>query len=153
MITGHVSGDAEVVRRLESIGPQMKVALRQGIGRLVTQLQKNVRQNKLSGQVLNVRSGRLYRSIEQVVEEQGEKVVGIVSTAVKYAAVHEYGFKGTVNVREHMRRTKNGSHSVRAHTARVDLPERSFLRSALRELDASGAVTAEIEAAIAKVIL
>jgi phage gpG-like protein len=93
------------------------------------------KQDKLTGQVLNVRTGRLRRSITQRVEEEGGSVVGYVGTNVKYARAHEFGFTGNVTVREHLRRTKGGKEAtVRAHSRNMHLPERSFLRSALKDL-------------------
>lgn len=131
--------------------------------RLAIELQGNVKEDKLSGQVLHVRTGTLRRSINQRVESSGSQIVATVGTNVEYAAIHEYGFHGQVTVREHLRRSRaqmglarfrmnklgerievkgsyakagggNGEVYVRSHTREVDLPERSFLRSALREM-------------------
>ena len=46
---------------------------------------------------------------------------------LKYAAVHQYGFSGTVSVPEHSRKTKYGSTRVRAHSRRMRLPARPFI--------------------------
>jgi phage gpG-like protein len=94
------------------------------------------------------------------VEESGS-VVGSVGTNVRYAAAHEYGFKGDVQVQVqgHVRKaasrstfrnagatvTANGISVrkgkmrsqgiafVQPHVRSVNMPERSFLRSTLRE--------------------
>lgn len=50
-------------------------------------------------------------------------------TNLKYAAAHEYGFKGTVSVPGHSR----GGHPVRSHSRKVNLPARPFLRPALKD--------------------
>lgn len=121
-------------------------------------VQAQAKSNKLSGQVLHVRTGTLRRSINREVRASGTTIEGIVGTNVEYGAAHEYGFKGTVTVREHMRRiTTNskakalgkmpkyggyerkrryfsGSTPVHSHTRTVNLPERSFLRSALKDM-------------------
>jgi len=172
MISGYVVGDAEVVQKLDSIDARLKRELRSGIGRATLQLQRQVKQDKLSGQVLKVRTGTLRHSITQAVKASGETVSGIVSTAVKYAPFHEYGLSKTVTVREHVRDvvqsfrevTRKGVTSrkaellhmnkgtVRAHTRNVDYPAHSFLRSALRELEASGMIREEIDAAISRAI-
>lgn len=160
MITGYVTGDAEVVRKLEALGPSLRRELKAGIGRAVLKLQRKVVQEKLTGQVLKVRTGTLRRSIDQIVTDNDTQVVGIVSTNVKYGRIHEYGFSGTVTVREHLRLQKKAwgkpitprEVTVRSHTAKMNLPERSFLRSALRDMEASGEITSEIEAAITRAL-
>lgn len=101
------------------------------ITRLSIEIQSAVKTEKLSGQALHVRTGTLRRSINRLVVQQGNSVYGQVGTNVAYAAAHEYGFSGVVNVRE-FTRGKTGA-SVRAHTRQMNLPERSFLRSTLRE--------------------
>jgi phage gpG-like protein len=71
-----------------------------------------------------------------------QKLEGIVGTNVKYAAAQEYGFDGTANVRDHLRKIVEtsklgllGRTTVQAHKRHMHLPERSFLRSALEELE------------------
>lgn len=161
MITARLVNDAEVVARLERMGPRLREELRTSIGRLVLKLARKVTAEKLSGQVLKVRSGRLRRSIKDTIVDEGAKVSGIVSTPVKYGRAHEYGFKGTVTIREHMRTVKQAfgrpispvQATVRAHEAKMNLPERSFLRSALREFEASGEIGTEISSAIQRALV
>ena len=160
MIDAYLVGDAEVVRKLESLGPRMREELKAGIGRAVLKLQREVRSGKLSGQVLKVRTGNLRRSIDQAVTDTGSQVVGMVSTNVKYARAHEYGFKGVVTVKQHMRLQKQAfgrpisprEVSVSQHTAKMNLPARSFLRSALADMEASGEIRAEFEAAVSRAL-
>jgi len=45
----------------------------------------------LEGEVLNKRTGRLWRSIHSETFRRLGRVVGIVGTNVKYAAIHEFG--------------------------------------------------------------
>jgi len=99
--------------------------------------------NRLSGQVLNVRTGNLRRSIHHQVTSSGGLVVGEVNTNVRYGAAHEYGFAGTVNVKASMRQIRQAFGrplkspryvQIRAHSRNVRLPERSFLRSALCDM-------------------
>lgn len=106
--------------------------------RFLLKLTKRVKE-KLSGQVLNVRTGRLRRSIHMEVNESVTSVVGTVGTNVIYARPHEYG--GPVTVKEHLRTVKQAwgrplkepkQVTVRSHVK--NLPERSFLRSSLLEL-------------------
>lgn len=131
---------------------------------------------KLSGEVLNVKTGRLRRSINSDLRTvdsgtQANSVGGsgskqtvrstdtiyqTVGTNVSYAAVHEYGFNGTVTIRAHQRKRKSQAnksskgrdgnpekkrtskakaHQVKQHIRRLRLPERSFARSALAEFE------------------
>lgn len=160
MIEGYLTGDAEVVRKLDELGPNLRDELKQGIGRAVLKLQRRVRSEKLSGQVLKVRTGTLRRSIDQAVTESGNQVVGLVSTNVGYGRIHEYGFSGSVSVKQSLRLVKKAfgrpiparEVMVRAHQRKVKLPERSFLRSALRDMDQAGEIRGEIEAAIQKAL-
>ena len=159
MIEGFVRGDAEVIARFARIPGDVRSQLRYAIGRSVLKLQRSVQADKLTGQVLKVRTGLLRRSIGHLVIEGPEFVAGTVSTNVKYARAHEYGFRGQVSVRAHLRLVKTAfgkrlRHpvwvNVAAHTARMNLPERSFLRAALAE--AAPAIEAEIARAVAAAV-
>jgi phage gpG-like protein len=149
-------GRAEVIARLDRINERMQPEMRVGIERLTVKLQTGVRANKLSGQVLKVRTGRLRNSIGRDVTSSGSTVTGIVSTPVVYAKPHEYGFHGTVSVREHMRTVKQAfgrpiepvQATVRQHEMKMNLPERSFLRAELADMEAAGTIRSEMEAAV-----
>ena len=133
------------------------------IERLSIQLQAKVKDEKLSGQVLHVRSGTLRRSINRVVKQDGDTTIAQVGTNVVYAHIHEYGFDGIESVRAYVRRSSQqmalaryrtnklgerieilgsykkaggtpGEVNVRAHTRHMVMPERSYLRSSLREM-------------------
>jgi len=142
------------------------------LDRSTTMIQVRVKQ-KLSGEVLHVRTGTLRRSINKEVRNAGNGVIeGIVGTNVEYAAIHEYGFKGVISVKAHMRalrkagkdklfKTKKSAEfgiwkHVRGrktgkvaqvhgwftdrqgqsnYLRHVDMPERSFLRSTLKEME------------------
>jgi phage gpG-like protein len=143
MITGQVTGSAQVIERLRSITPNIRSALEQKIQRLTIQLQRKVVADKLQGQVLNVKTGRLQRSINQAMVTSQDSVMGVVSTNVVYAKPHEYGFHGTVTVKQHLRMITQAfgkelkepvQVTVSAHTMTMNLPERSFLRSALADM-------------------
>lgn len=73
---------------------------------------------------------------------------------VPYAAVHEYGFEGTVQVESHTRTMTQGfgpasaypqDVTVRPHPRRMDLPERPYLRPALDDTHDQMAEIAEEE--------
>ncbi len=144
--------------RLERLGSGLPTEMRVGMERLTVMLQNMVKAGKLSGQVLKVKTGRLRNSIARDVAENGATVTGSVSSPVVYARPQEYGFQGTVSVREHMRTVKQAfgrpidpvEVTVREHSMRMNLPERSFLRSALADMDSAGTIRAEMEAAVAR---
>jgi phage gpG-like protein len=165
MIVAHVEGFQEVARTLRASGSGAQRLVEQMVMRLTFKLATISVRDKLSGQVLKRRTGTLARSVQQSPRTfmVGTDVVGTVGVAnitgpggrapVKYAAVHEFGFKGTENVREHMRTVKQAfgrplatpvQSPVKAHSRKVDIPERSFLRSALRDLEAQGVIDTEL---------
>lgn len=142
-----VVGSAEVAAKFEKDKEDIQKAMRAGVSRAALLVVKRSKE-KLSDDVLKVRTGRLRRSMTMRLTEQPGKVEGIVGTVVSYGRTHEFGFTGIVNIREHLRKAKQEAVRVRAHTRNMKLPERSFLRSALRELtpeinDAFGAVLEE----------
>lgn len=143
-------------------GERMLSAVYGVITRLTIKLQGNVKENKLSGQVLKVKTGRLRRSINQKVEnDEARGPVGTVGTNVSYARPHELGFSGDVQVRQHLRKIKEAWGKpleepieivVRAHLRRMDIPAKSFLASALADIqpEVKPAIIAAVEAANAK---
>lgn len=134
-ITGTVVGTESVASRFLSLRPRIKAQVSETVRRLTIGLQAHVKADKLSGQVLKNRTGTLRRSINSRITDSGESVIGSVGTNISYARIHEYGFNGTVTVREHLRKTQSGRMAtVRAHSMRMNIPKRSFLRSALDDM-------------------
>ncbi len=144
--------------RIDAMQPaRLRPALRPTIERETIALQAHVVEHKLSGQVLHVRSGTLRRSITYAMHEDDEAIVGIVGTNLEYAAIHEYG--GTIHVPEIRPRNAKALHfyvggkevfAKKAKAHDVHMPERSFLRSALR--DRREAFVAAVRAALAKIL-
>lgn len=120
-------------QRIGATASTFRPEMKRTMSRVAIILQRRVKQ-KLSGDVLNVRTNNLRSSIMQRVEENDAEISAVVDTKVKYARVHEYGFKGSVFVPSFMRRTQSGSCVVRAHKRTMNMPQRSFLRSSLIEL-------------------
>lgn len=147
--------DASLQDTLRGYPTRIVKMMERTMTRLSLEVQRHVKQNKLSGQVLHVRTGTLRRSINREVYVNPKSVGFIVGTNVRYAAAHEYGFRGPVTVRQHVRREKKRfatynkkedvwvvrskntgfSGMVRSHTRIMNIPERSFLRSALRDYE------------------
>lgn len=121
---------------------------------------------KTLGVVTNRLRSSLTRSAARI---SGDQVASGIGTNVGYAGVHEFGFTGTVQVKSFTRRVRSrdvaaiGQHgqplknkiiasgvtTVRAHAMRMNLPERSFIRSTLTERtpEYSRAISSEIVAA------
>jgi phage gpG-like protein len=138
MIRGELVGDKAVIRSLKEQQLRVVSGVERVVMRLTMKLLRLVK-IKLSDDVLHVRSGRLRRSINAQFVGSGARIQGQVGTNVPYGRVHEYGL--TVTVDEHMRLVKKAwgrslktpvQSVVKAHS--VHYPERSFLRSALREM-------------------
>ncbi len=131
MITAHLVGDERVLARLR----EMPVAVHSGLVRAITKL-----------------------GIDLRVDQSATVVAATVFTDSAYARAHEYGFAGTVNVRASLRRITESfgrpisgkTISVRAYSRRMDLPERSFLRSALEDM--APAIRDEVEASLRETV-
>lgn len=131
---------------LKGYPERLNAALNRVITRWSIDLQRHVKQDKLSGQVLHVRSGTLRRSINRKVTRTPTSIVATAGTNVEYAAAYEYGFDGDVNVKAHLRSSKNGfQFPVKSFVRHQHTPERSFLRSALKDLESQ--ITADIKGA------
>lgn len=139
MITGNVTGSLEVIAHFQGVSSGIRDRMLSVMRTVAFDIQHEVVANKLSGQVLKVRTGDLRRSISaEAVSESQSTVSAVVGTDVRYAAVHEYG--GTFEVPAHQRmltmmfgrRIENPYLiSVREHP--VTFPMRSFLRTSLQE--------------------
>jgi phage gpG-like protein len=142
MIEGYLIGDKEVIARLEAMPKKVHDSLLRRITRLAASLTHHVKADKLTNQVLHVRSGNLRTSIHQSITDAAAGIVAKVGTNVEYAAKHEYGFHGAEAVKAHLRTITQAFGRpisprevlVRAHTRQVTYPERSFLRSALADM-------------------
>jgi phage gpG-like protein len=160
MIAAELIGAERVVAFLELLPQKAMAAIKADVSRLAITLLRKVKEEKLSGQVLKNQTGTLRRSINQRVEVFGQQaVVGSVGTNLSYAAAHEFGFNGPVNVKAHLRLVKKAwgktvrnpqEHPVRAFTRQMHLPERSFLRSAMAEM--APEIREGLEAAISKAV-
>jgi phage gpG-like protein len=150
-----LQGASEFVERLEQMPAVVQALLRSKVEALAIQLQAHVIRDKLSGQVLGVKTDALRRSIQEVVEASDDSVIGKVFSAgdVKYAAIHEYG--GTIPAHDIYPSKAQalafvvGGKTVFAkhvHIPDVKMPERSFLRSALADM--APEISSEMKAAV-----
>lgn len=155
MITATIVGAERVERRFTLAGDIVRERLRKEMNFLGEKLLRGVKQTRLTGQSLNVRTGRLRRSINFKFSETYDSMNGSVGTNVVYGRFWEIGFKGVQNIRAHIRRmerrstykiktTKSGKHAqasqgiafVRGHTRNVDQKARPFLVPELEEMRA-----------------
>jgi hypothetical protein len=158
VITAYLLGDEQLLERLRALPDAINSGLLRGITQLGIELQSDVQQDKLSGQALKSRTGSLKSSIDLRVDQSGGAITASVYSDSRYAGVQEYGFAGTVSVRASLRRIREAfgrpiaekTISVRAYDRRMDLPERSFLRSALEDM--TPAIRDEVEAALAEAV-
>lgn len=124
---------------------RVKVEVRRTITALTLKLQRMVQEDMLSGQRLNVQSGRLRGSLASKVEETGGVIEGIVSAGgahVKYAFIHEFGLSAALSIKEHLRHIKQAFGRpitprdvlVKAHSRVVNFKERRYMRDSLDEI-------------------
>ena len=97
---------------------------------------------KLSGDVLNVRTGALRSSVSHEIADDGDTVtVKVFSSGVPYAAIHEYG--GVTKPHDIVPTKAKALHFVMGgkdvfakvvHHPGSRMPERSYIRSSLTDL-------------------
>jgi hypothetical protein len=158
VITAYLVGDEQLLERLRGISDAVNSGLARCITQLGIDLQRNVQQDKLSGQVLKSRTGTLKSSIDRRVDQSAQGATTDIFTALRYGAAQEYGFTGTVSVGASLRRIREAfgrpiaekTISVRAYDRRMALPERSFLRSALDDM--TPAIRDAVDAALAEAV-
>lgn len=145
MLTLGLAGADALDARLGALPTELLADLAAKAAALAGALADKVRNDKLSGQVLNALSGDLRASIVSEASVEANSVVGSVGSIgeVKYAAIQEYGGKtaaheilpAKANVLAFMaggalrfaRRVKHPGSTI---------PERSYLRSSLAEMTA-----------------
>lgn len=142
MISARLAGDDAAQRRLKALGETAGNGIARAITKLGIERKNAVQQDKLSGQVLRPRSGSLRDGIAVRMDQSRTGVSATAYSNVVYAAAQEFGFAGRENVRASLRRvTMAFGHpitpatvSVNAYSRRLDLPQRSFLRSSLDDM-------------------
>jgi phage gpG-like protein len=138
--------------RIAGFDVRLRRALVQAIRRATKTVEARAK-HLVSGPVLNVRTGTLRRSITSQTFQESDRVRGVISASARYARIHELGGK----TRPHEIRPKHakalhffaGGSEIFAravHHPGSKIPERSYLRRALRESQA--AIRAEIRAAV-----
>lgn len=136
------------IKGLDELGASFQLRATRIVGRVTTTMRGvgamlvgAIKEQKLSGQVLKNRTGRLRRSINAKLQQDAQTISLRVGTNVEYARAHEFGFSGAVKVSQHLRLVKQAwgrkikprNVTVRAHVRHMELPERSFMRTAMAE--------------------
>lgn len=151
MLSVRIEGADAVARDLGRFRSTLRAALPPTMERAVARLVDYVRREKLSGEVLRARRGKLWFSLQPSVTGEtstataGRGVEGVVRIgprAERWAGVHEYG--GLVRVPGYRRRT--GAVHPYSYQAR----RRAFLGPSLDEQEA--AIVADFDAAVSDVI-
>lgn len=91
MIQTEVLGLQEFGRKLGVKVSALERTLTTATQEITMRLVAEVKANKLSGQVLKVRTGRLRRSITGRVRSSDGVITGEVGTNVDYGLIHEFG--------------------------------------------------------------
>jgi len=139
---GFNNTDAVAVENMRKRGPKIIAALAQRLTLLMFKLQRKIQTEKLQGQVLHHRSGKLFGSIHATpAKVEGTKLVGQVSGAggpAWYGQVHENG--GTrayvilpVN-KKALKFVMGGKDIFAKRVNHPPLPQRSFMASSLAEM-------------------
>lgn len=138
-----LDGLEETSAQLESYPGAVQAALGAKATELAAALADLIKSDKLSGAVLNTRSGALSDSITASVTDDAGGVVASVGSEgdVKYAAIQEYGGKTSAHEILPVKAEAlafvvgDAQHFARRveHPGSV-IPERSYLRSALEDM-------------------
>lgn len=156
MLKLELVGDKQLVTKLDRMPRNITIQVTRRIHMLVQMLRNYIIRNKLSGQVLNHRTGGLWRSISTDTISEPSYIEGKVfaSADCAYAAIHEYGGKTKAHIIE-AKKAKSlaftGSSGSTVFAKRVNhpgskMPERSFMRSSLT--DKKKTITNEISDAV-----
>lgn len=155
--------------KISGVFARAKPAIERAVTVEALNLVAYIKKNKLSDQILHVRTGRLRRSITAEFSSEGDTFQARVGTNVKYARAHELGFQGAVNVPAHEvrafsrmqsvafgrpmkepRMVNVRAHVVKTHSVKMNIPKRPFLEPAAEEN--IGRMTSNIRAAMAGAI-
>lgn len=133
---------SRIQARLGAMPEKVHGALVRKVTALRLQLEAKIK-GKLSGEVLNVRTGALRRSIFSETLDESTSVFGRAASSgdVKYAGIHEFGGKtpahDIVPVKAQALAFMMGGKQVFAKTVHHPgsvMPERSFMRSSLGDM-------------------
>ena len=151
------SNRVDVQVDFNSMDERVRHELWRTINALTLKLQRTIQEDMLTGQRLNVQSGRLRGSVSSKVDETTDAIEGTVRAGgahVPYIFTHEFGLKGSLGIKAHLRQIKQAfgrpispkQVAVAAHSRNVEFRERRFMRDSLDEI--AKIVPKNIDAAI-----
>ena len=151
MIEGRLTDPAGLLARLQAMPAILRGEIAGRLTALATALQQHVQRDKLSGQLVAVRSGRLRDSIRVAVTDDGPAIGARIFSDAPQAARLEFGWRGNGTPAAALRSLKQrfvlplrqGSRPPAGRDRPIDLAPRPFLRSALDDM------ASEIEAGLA----
>lgn len=160
MIGLQITGDTALLAKLEATTGKVVAAAKTSLDMWATELAGYIRSDKLSGDPLNRRSGRLSQSVHPIQASDTSSSISAGAgggAGVPYAKIHEYG--GLIPA--HVVAVKNAQalcfsvgglkrFAKAVQIPDVQMPERSYMRSALREQAPEG--IAELRAAVREAI-
>jgi hypothetical protein len=157
MITAFLIGDQQLLQRLRALPSVVNSGLVRGLTRLGIDLRRALQQDSLGSQ-LRSRARPPNSCADLRVEQSGGTITASVCTGLQIAAARGHSLTGTANVRASLRHKRGGFVSPVAKKAigapvgdrGPDLPEGSFLRSALDSM--TPAVRDEVEATLEEAV-
>ncbi|OYV49372.1 MAG: hypothetical protein B7Z78_13800 [Rhodospirillales bacterium 20-60-12] len=160
MLVLKFTGTQTIIERLGAVSTKVHAKARAALDVWAAELAGYIRAEKLSGQALNRRSGLLSGSVHPLADDSPRGIVGGAGggAGVPYARIHEFG--GTIPAHEVVARkakalafTVDGMElfAKRVQIPDVEMPERSYMRSAFVEKSPQG--LADLRAAVKEAIL
>lgn len=151
--------DTEVIAKFDRLPVELRAAVEAKFATLIEMVRAKVEEN-LSGAVLQTKSGALLGALQSGVSSiGGQTLVGFVeiepgSKPEIYGKVHEYGGKDWYEIvpvnKKALAFEIDGKKIITDYVFHPPAKERSFMRSALREMVPT--IVAEMEETIASVI-
>lgn len=136
-------GNEAAQAKMAAMPQKLSAAMDKAMGRALNVIYRKAVNHLTGGNPLHVQTGRLRQSIATFQKISDHS--GGIGTNVEYAAAHEYGFMGEIQVPAHAqrarqmfgpRKSKGGGGrivQVRSYSRQMNLPERPYLRPALAE--------------------
>lgn len=160
MIGIQITGAERVVKLLGDAPAKITASAKSSLDAWATELAGYIKANKLSGDPLNRRSGRLSSSVHPVTSQTSDTVSGGAGggAGVPYAKIHEFGglipaHQVVVKNAQALSFTIDGVRrfAKSVQIPDVTMPERSYMRSGFEERAPSGIeqLRAAVKAAIA----
>ena len=140
------------------LGEELKVDLAEESAKLGIDLQRKIQEGAPGGQLLAARFRSLNSSIDLQIDQSADGVTATLLRDSGYARTAGYGSTGRVGVKNSLRQIKDTFRrplsgkavSLQSHSPAMNVPEHSFLLSALEEMEP--AIRQEVEAALSQAV-